>query len=72
MRELLTLTILLTQAELVGCFYVIQIVGDCNCAAGNNLIMLFLPTFTDSDIQRVLSVRKFTLAVYSDFQSTLA
>jgi hypothetical protein len=60
MRELLTLTILLTQAELVGCFYVIQIVGDCNCAAGNNLITLFLPTFTNTGhIQQVLSICKF-------------
>ena len=34
--EQLTLTILLALAE-----QVIQSVGDCNCAAGNNLIALF-------------------------------
>jgi hypothetical protein len=32
-----SLTILPTLAEMIGCFYVIQSVGDCNCAAGNNL-----------------------------------
>ena len=38
-------TILLALAELVKLFYVIQSVGDCNCAAGKMYLILFAKVY---------------------------